>query len=41
MQRERERCLSKGADAVLIKPFDPREVAQAVEAFLPPVASSA
>ena len=41
MQRERERCLSKGADAVLIKPFDPREVAQAVGALLPPAASTA
>jgi two-component system alkaline phosphatase synthesis response regulator PhoP len=41
MQRERERCLSKGADAVLIKPFDPREVAEAVVALLPPAAASA
>ena len=41
MRRERERCLSKGADAVLIKPFDPRDVAQAVGALLPPAAPSA
>jgi two-component system alkaline phosphatase synthesis response regulator PhoP len=41
MQRERDRCLSKGADAVMIKPFDPREVAQAVVALLPPAASTA
>ena len=41
MQRERDRCLSKGADAVLIKPFDPRDVAQAVVALLPPAASTA
>ena len=39
MQRERDRCLSKGADAVLIKPFDPREVARAVGALLPQAAS--
>jgi CheY-like chemotaxis protein len=41
MQRERDRCLAKGADAVLIKPFDPRDVAQAVGALLPPAASTA
>jgi DNA-binding response OmpR family regulator len=41
MQRERDRCLAKGADVVLIKPFDPREVAQAVVALLPPAASTA
>jgi putative two-component system response regulator len=39
MQRERDRCLSKGAVAVMIKPFDPREVAQAVGALLSPAAS--
>ena len=39
MQRERARCMSKGADAVMIKPFDPREVAQAVGALLPPAAA--
>ena len=39
MQRERDRCMSKGADAVMIKPFDPREVARAVGALLPPAAS--
>ena len=36
MQRERDACMSRGADAVMIKPFDPREVARAVEALLPP-----
>jgi CheY-like chemotaxis protein len=35
MQRERDRCMSKGADAVMIKPFDPRDVARAVGALLP------
>jgi CheY-like chemotaxis protein len=39
MQRERDRCLAKGADAVMIKPFDPREVARAIGALLPPAAS--
>jgi two-component system alkaline phosphatase synthesis response regulator PhoP len=39
MQRERDLCLSKGADAVMIKPFDPREVARAIGALLPPAAS--
>jgi two-component system alkaline phosphatase synthesis response regulator PhoP len=39
MQRERDRCMSKGADAVMIKPFDPREVARAVGALLPPAVS--
>jgi CheY-like chemotaxis protein len=41
MQRERELCLAKGADAVLIKPFDPRDVAQALGELLPPRASTA
>ena len=41
MQRERDRCLAKGADAVLIKPFDPRDVAEAVGQLLPPAASTA
>jgi CheY-like chemotaxis protein len=39
MQRERDRCMSKGADAVMIKPFDPRDVARAVGALLPPADS--
>jgi CheY-like chemotaxis protein len=39
MQRERDRCRSKGADAVMIKPFDPRDVARAVGALLPPAVS--
>ena len=34
MRRERDRCLAGGADAVLTKPFDPRDVAQTVGALL-------
>ena len=39
--RERERCFAEGADRVMTKPFDPREVASAVEDMLhlPPVPS--
>ena len=41
MRRERDRCLSGGADAVMTKPFDPRDVAQVVDALLSPEASTA
>jgi len=34
MLRERERCLSEGADMFMTKPFDPRDVATAVDALL-------
>jgi CheY-like chemotaxis protein len=34
MSRERERCLSEGADLVMTKPFDPRDVAEAVDDLL-------
>ena len=41
MQRERDRCFAGGADAVMTKPFDPRDVAQAVDALMSPGASTA
>ena len=34
MSKDRERCLDSGADMVMIKPIDPRDVAAAVEALL-------
>ena len=34
LSSDRERCLSEGADAVLTKPFDPRDVTDAVDALL-------
>ena len=39
--RERDRCLAEGADRVMTKPFDPRDVANAVDGMLnlPPVPS--
>ena len=39
--RERERCYAEGADRVMTKPFDPRDVANVIEDMLnlPPVPS--
>jgi CheY-like chemotaxis protein len=34
MAQDRERCLSGGANVVMTKPFDPRDVADAVDGLL-------
>jgi CheY-like chemotaxis protein len=34
LSRERERCLASGADAVMTKPFDPRDVVEALDELL-------
>lgn len=34
LSRERQRCFSEGADVVMTKPFDPGDVASAVEDLL-------
>jgi DNA-binding response OmpR family regulator len=34
LSRDRIRCLADGADAVMTKPFDPRDVADAVDELL-------
>jgi two-component system response regulator MtrA len=41
LSRERQRCISGGADMVMTKPFDPRDVAQAVETLLAPESQAA
>ena len=39
LSSERERCLSAGADAVMTKPFDPRDVVEVLDDLLTPPAS--
>jgi DNA-binding response OmpR family regulator len=34
VSRARERCLSEGADVVMTKPFDPGDVAEAIDSML-------
>jgi two-component system alkaline phosphatase synthesis response regulator PhoP len=34
LSRERDRCLSEGADAVITKPFDPADVIDALDGLL-------
>ena len=34
LSRERERCLAAGADAVITKPFDPRDVVETLDDLL-------
>lgn len=34
--REHERCVSGGADLVMTKPFDPRDVAEVVDSMMAP-----
>jgi two-component system alkaline phosphatase synthesis response regulator PhoP len=34
LTRERDRCLSAGADVVMTKPFDPRDVVEALDDLL-------
>ena len=41
MSRERDRCLAEGATVVMTKPFDPRDVAEAVQSLLVPHAAPA
>ena len=40
LSRERERCFSEGAHVVMTKPFDPRDVAAAVDDLLSQRAST-
>ena len=40
LSKDRERCLSEGADAVMTKPFDPRDVADAIDALMVPAKMS-
>ena len=40
LSQDRERCFAEGADAVMTKPFDPRDVVDAIDALMIPAKAS-